>query len=349
MLQKTIMLILLFNNGLIYPQTEITLRGATSNKGVSNDSINFYSGFVSKLYYETNTLTSEVLNNKFNTKFRLSYPQMYAVLLNSEKVKGASINDFVFLDNTTTEISFDANNKLQASNGMSNNEYIKIFTPHMINNKKENLNYYLFDNHELDINLKSYIEKYPNSYVALWYLIQKVSISGYRKLYEKSLNSFSDKIKSENLWRKVRLEFNNIRIVENKKFPKLDLKNVNLNKEKLKLPKAKYTLIDYWFSRCKPCLDQLPSLIEIYNKNKNKGFNVIGISVDKTENVITFWQKIITEKGIPWKNYLDENGTIATEEKIISFPSNFLLNEKGEIIKKNLTLEELEKILDEKL
>lgn len=335
--------------GLVYSQSVITMRGKISAKGNPSDTINFNSGFVNKSYYETNTLSAEVISNKFSVNFNLSYPHMYALILNSEKKKGVSINDFAFLDNTTTEIKFDSNSKLETSNGISNTEYLKIFTPYMLKDKKENLNFYFFNNHELDTNLLGYIEKYPNSYVALWYLIQKLSVSGYTELYEKSLNSFSKMIKSKKLWKTASIEFNNIKIKENHKFPELDLINVDLNQEKLILPNAEYTLIDYWFSRCKPCLEQLPSLIEIYKKNKNKGFNVIGISVDQTENIIPFWQKIIIKKGIPWKNYLDENGTIATKEKIISFPSNFLLNNKGEIIIKNISLEELEKLLEEKL
>jgi thiol-disulfide isomerase/thioredoxin len=349
MIQKTIIFLMILNYGLVYSQSAITMRGKISAKGNPSDTINFNCGLVNKYYYETNTLSAEIINSKFSVNFNLSYPHMYALILNSEKRKGVAINDFAFLDNTTTEIKFDSNSKLETSNGISNTEYLKIFTPYMLKDKKENLNFYFFNNHELDANLLGYIEKHPDSYVALWYLIQKLSVSGYSELYEKSLNSFSKKIKSERLWKTALLEFNNIKIKENYKFPELDLLNVDLNQEKLILPKAEYTLIDYWFSRCKPCLEQLPSLIRIYNKNKNKGFNVIGISVDQTENVIPFWQKIIIEKGIPWKNYLDENGKIATKEKIISFPSNFLLNSKGQIIKKNIAPEELEKLLDEKL
>lgn len=349
MLQKTLISLMIFCYGLIHSQSAIKMRGIISAKDTSIDTINFNCGLVNKYYYETNTLSAKIINNEFSLDFKLSYPHLYALILNSEKKKGVSINDFVFLDSTTTEIKLGPNSKLETSNGISNNEYLKTFTAYMLKNKKENLNFYFFNNHELDLNLLGYIEKYPDSYVALWYLIQKISISGYFGLYEKSLNSFSKKIKSEKLWKTVFQEFNNIKIKENNKFPELDLINFNLCKEKLIVPKSEYTLIDYWFSRCKPCLEQLPSLIEIYNKNKNKGFNVIGISVDETENIVSFWQKIIIEKKLPWKNYLDENGIIATQEKIMSFPSNFLLNNKGEIIKKNISLEELEYFLQQKL
>jgi thiol-disulfide isomerase/thioredoxin len=349
MLQKTLIFLMMFYTGLDYSQSVITLSGKISAKVNSRDTINFDNRFIKKNYYETDILSAEIIDNKFFVNFNLSYPHLYTVNFNSEKKKGVSINDFVFLDNTTTEIKFDVNSKLESSNGISNNEYLKIFKPYMLKGKKKNLNFYLFNNHELDTNLLGYIKKHPNSYIALWYLIQKLSVCGYSEIYEKCLNTFSKKIKSEKLWKTTSLEFDNIKIKENHRFPELDLINVDLNQEKLILPKAEYTLIDYWFSLCKPCLEQLPSLIEIYSKNKNKGFNIIGISVDQTKNIISFWQKRIIEKGIPWKNYLDENGKIATQEKIISFPSNFLLNSKGEVIKKNISPEELEKFLDEKL
>lgn len=349
MQKKTVLFLIILYHGLIHSQSTITMRGKTSAKEISKDTISFNCAFVEKFYYETPTLKAEILNNEFSVNLNLSYPHMYALVLNSERKKGVSISDFAFLDNTTTEIKFDSNAKLVASNGISNNEYLNTFTPYMLKGKKEKLNFYFFDNHELDTSLLDYIKEHSDSYVALWYLIQKVSVTGYSKIYEKCLNTFSEKIKSEKLWKTASEEFSVITIKENSKFPELNLKNVDLNQEKLRLPKAEYTLIDYWFSRCKPCLEQLPFLIEIYNKNIKKGFNVVGISVDQTEDITSFWQKKIIEKRIPWKNYLDENGLIATKEKIISFPSNFLLNSNGEIIKKNISLEELEKFLEEKL
>jgi thiol-disulfide isomerase/thioredoxin len=342
------MFLTILHFGLVYSQSTITMRGNISAKVNAKDTINFYCAQIKDYYYDTNALSAEIDNNEFSVNFNLSYPHLYAILLKSENKKGVAINDFVFLDNTTTKIKFDSNSKLEGSNGISNTEYLKIFKPYMLKDKKENLNFYLFDNHELDSNLLAYIEKYPDSYVALWYLIQKFSINGYTELYEKSLNSFSKKIKDGKLWKILNDDFQKISIKTNVKFPELLLQNINLKPEVLVIPNNKFTLIDMWFSGCKPCLEQIPAWKEIYNNYGSLGFNIIGISVDRTR-YLDDWKKKIFEKEIPWKQYLDENAVIASKEKIISFPTNFLLNEKGEVIRKNIEPKELAEFLKKKL
>lgn len=344
MLQKNILFLAILSLGSVYCQSGIKMKGNTSVKEALTDTINFNCEPFDKKYYDINSLSVGIINNEFSLNFSLPYPHMYSVVLNSEKKKGALINDFVFLDNTTTEIKFDSNSKLERSNGASNNEYLKIFKPYMLKDKKEDLNSYLFNNHELDNNLLSYIEKHPDSYVALWYLIQKLSVTGYYEVYEKCLNSFSKKIKDQKLWKTLNDDFRKLSIKVNVKFPEWHLQNIDLKMEVLVIPKNKFTLIDMWFSRCDPCLEQIPALKAIYNKYASSGFNIIGISVDQTRS-LSLWRKRIVEKEIPWKQFLDENGVIASKEKIISFPSNFLLNEKGEVIMRNIQPEELEKFL----
>ena len=48
------------------------------------------------------------------------------------------------------------------------------------------------------------------------------------------------------------------------------------------MPKAKYTLVDFWFSHCKPCREELPKYKELYGKFNPKGFEMVGIATDKT-------------------------------------------------------------------
>ena len=61
------------------------------------------------------------------------------------------------------------------------------------------------------------------------------------------------------------------------------------------------------------------------------------------------WKKRIDENELDWDQYLDENGKEAFTDKIISFPTNFLIDEKGNVIQKNISLEELEILLKENL
>ncbi len=125
-------------------------------------------------------------------------------------------------------------------------------------------------------------------------------------------------------------------------FPIKDIKN-----EKLSLSQ-KYTLIDFWFSYCKPCLLEIPYYKELYEKYKDKNFSIISISTDRTQDIEN-WKKVIAKNNITWQNLLDENGNISKKYSINKFPTNFLLDSEGKIIKRDIPQEELEKFLEENL
>lgn len=353
-MKKTILLLLFFIfYGKVFSQSLTIIDGvAPINKNFEKDTIFFCTGRLSKNYFEDIFLNSVIKNNKFSIKGNFSYPQMYSSGWKSEKNKILFRGGKYFIDLSSTLIiisdSLTINAEVAGKTGL---EYKNKFTPYILaNSSTTDLEMFSYnDGDKFDIKLYDYVIENPDSYVALWFLIERFNVEGYSERYLNILNSFSKKIKSEKLWEILNNEFQNIEIRKNQKFPELLLQSIDLKPEVLKIQNSKYTLVDFWFSRCRPCLEQLPLLKDIYFKYNLKGFNVIGISIDKTENVITYWQKRIVEKGIPWKNYLDENAIIATKEKIFSFPTNFLLNGKGEVIKKNINPEELEKFLSENL
>ncbi|KAF2507711.1 TlpA family protein disulfide reductase [Flavobacterium zhairuonense] len=345
MLKKIVIICTLFISGLIYCQVKVIMHGKVVVKKNIKDTISFIPGlFLDEKYYENNFLSSPIIQNEFHLKFSVHYPQMYVISLTSERNSGKLRFDYCFIDSTTTEISFDSDYRIKKSNGVTNKEFINRFIPYIFQDKKESFHFYSFDE-SLDERLYDYIKEYPDSYVALWFLIGRFNKEGYTELYEKSLQSFSQKIKNDILWKKINEEFSGIMIKINLKFPEIILKNIDLTTERLEIPKAEYTLIDFWFSRCRPCLEEMPKWINLYERYNSVGLNIIGISTDKTENIETYWQKRIVEKKIPWKNYLDENAVFASREKITAFPTNYLLNSKGEVIQKNIRPQELEKLL----
>jgi len=128
----------------------------------------------------------------------------------------------------------------------------------------------------------------------------------------------------------------------------MKLQTQELNTQDLQLPKAKYILVDFWFNNCRPCLEAFPKMKELYERFHRKGFEIVGISIDRTEN-IEKWQNRIIERNLVWSQYLDENGKIATNNKITGFPTTFLLDEQKNVIKKNIPLDMLEKLLESQL
>lgn len=192
-----------------------------------------------------------------------------------------------------------------------------------------------------------YSIKHPNSYVTLWKLIERFENLGYKNEYFTIYNLLINTVKNSYTG-KLFLSRLNIarRLALNNPFPKLNLKDLSLKNIQLDTKDfgRKYTLVDFWFSHCAPCIREFPLYKKLYNDYKIQGFKIIGISVDMNSDIYS-WRKIIKEKGLIWDQYLDEDSKLSKPLGINSFPTNFLLNEKGEIIQKNIIPEELENFL----
>ncbi|MBO0952716.1 TlpA family protein disulfide reductase [Fibrella forsythiae] len=109
--------------------------------------------------------------------------------------------------------------------------------------------------------------------------------------------------------------------------------------------KARYTLVDFWFSRCGACIDQFPTLKTLFSQYRRTDFNVVQISIDKKAEV-PLWKKTIQQHALPWLQYLDESGKFTSGTLAINaFPSNFLLDQQGKIIRRDVRMDELTKFL----
>jgi len=197
--------------------------------------------------------------------------------------------------------------------------------------------------------LLSYVKEHPNSYVALWNLIGWFG-DGYEPIYDSIYDQFSVAIKNTDAGKSLSKKLHAASIVSiGKKFPHFSFLNTNGKKELLSIEShKKYTLIDYWFSHCGPCISEFPELKSLFEKYHDKGFDIKGISVDTKENV-NAWKNVIKQYQLPWKQYLDLNHFEAGKLNIGAFPTNFLLNEKGEIIQKNIEPDQLKKLLEDNL
>lgn len=105
--------------------------------------------------------------------------------------------------------------------------------------------------------------------------------------------------------------------------------------------KSKLLLIDFWASWCGPCRAENPNVVEIYNDYHEKGFDIIGVSLDMEKQN---WIKAIETDSLIWHNISDLkywNNEGAKLYGVSSIPSNVLLDENGIIIAKNLRGEDL--------
>jgi len=99
---------------------------------------------------------------------------------------------------------------------------------------------------------------------------------------------------------------------------------------------GKLTLVDFWAAWCKPCRVENPNIVKVYEKYHDKGLNVLGVSLDRTEEA---WKKAIEDDGLTWQHVSHVayfNDPVAKLYNIDAIPAAFLLDENGVIVAKNL-------------
>ena len=111
--------------------------------------------------------------------------------------------------------------------------------------------------------------------------------------------------------------------------------------------KGKYVLLDFWAGWCAPCRAESPMLVKLYNKWKDKGFQIISVSLDGEREQ---WTKAIIKDKMTWTNVSDLkifDNAVSKLYGIASIPQNILINPEGKIIGKNLTGRALENLFSD--
>ncbi len=122
------------------------------------------------------------------------------------------------------------------------------------------------------------------------------------------------------------------------------------------------TVVNYWFSTCKPCVGELPELEKLNKELAEKGGQVVGINtftLDGDKTAISEAKDILSKKGITYKNiWFDSNSDAGKfTSSIFSFPTTYVVDKNGNIvgepivgaITENKQKKTLEKLIDQAL
>lgn len=120
--------------------------------------------------------------------------------------------------------------------------------------------------------------------------------------------------------------------------------------------RGKTLLVFYWATWCQPCQQDLPALRALYQQYQSRGFEVVGVCLDvpigTQEQQAAQLKQYLTANKVPWPQMYEPGGldsAPAVSYGIISLPTMFLIDDKGLVVSRNSSVEELKSVLPQLL
>jgi peroxiredoxin len=193
--------------------------------------------------------------------------------------------------------------------------------------------------------IKQYVKSHPASYLTPT-LLNSVSIDMEANDIEAIINSLDTNVAKVGIIKDLKARAAVMKTVAiGQKAPDFTLNDVNDKPLALssKIGKSKLLLVDFWASWCGPCRGENPNVVKVWTEFNKKGFDVFGVSLDRTGEKDK-WIQAIKDDKLTWTHVSDLKWWECAAAKLYavrSIPANFLLDETGTIIAKNLRGEEL--------
>jgi peroxiredoxin len=310
--------------------------------------------------------TADVVGGKFTFKGKMTMPDMRLLRLND--------NDYFaqfFLDNAS--ISIEANKDSLRNTkiaGSPTQDVFQIYVTEMEKLNKEvtalqgkyqnamssgntneaekaKIDYQAMMDNNL-VYTKNFVKEHPKSIVSAYITIAQLAAQVGAAELDSIVSKFPTEISTSEYVVKLK------ELVEEQKkteigvlAPDFTLNSPEGKPLQLSSLRGKIVLIDFWASWCKPCRQENPNVVKLYQKYHSKGFEILGVSLDRAQEE---WVKAIQEDQLSWLHVFDDQQlptSAARLYSVVSIPQTYLLDQEGKIIAKGLRGEELSKKLAE--
>ena len=115
--------------------------------------------------------------------------------------------------------------------------------------------------------------------------------------------------------------------------PDFELATPTGEKIKLSSLRGKYVLVDFWASWCGPCRKEIPNIKKVYSEFKDKGLEVIGVSIDNSDKA---WKKALEEEKLDYLQLGDPKNITSKLYNFNGIPFIILISPEGIILDKGL-------------
>lgn len=267
--------------------------------------------------------TTYIMNNSFRFDIK-PINEHNLFFMRIDKLKGKR-RDFLFIDNTDVEIDLrdrDFDSAIIKGCQMQNQrmEFLKE-----ANSKGAN-----------QMTKVNFIKSHPNyEYCAYMLMDMDMRSNMKNKEIEILFNGLDFKVKNSKYGKLLSKYLEKSKGFEiGAKATDFTLKDINGNEVSLNAFYGKYIYLDFWGSWCGICRNKHPFYNKMYEKYKDKRFEIISISLDSD---IEKWKRAAIKDKISWTSLIDTssfNGDIALTYKVLAMPTGYLIDREGIVIER---------------